>query len=616
MKQDPRIEKILEQIIQYTTGNFEVREKPSAKGDELDAIVIGLNTLAEEAEASGRMIKDYEKRVNSLMNVLLRYTVLDFSEKADVSNIGDEIDAIAIGLNTMAEELIAARETEERNMHMLNETNHFLDTIIENLPNMLFVKEAKELRFIRFNKAGEDLLGYTRDQLIGRNDYDFFPKEQADFFTKKDREVLKTTGITDIEEEAISTKSGDKILHTKKIPIIENGQPAYLLGISEDITQRKAMENALKLSEERYRRIVENVRDYAIFMISPEGIVLNWNAGAEAIKGYKADEIIGKHFSIFYTNSDKRAHHPERNIEKTIKLGRYEDEGWRVKKDGSLFWADVVFTSVYDDKDKLIGITKITRDLTERKQAEEKEKRLNEELDENVRMLQNVNAELEAFTYSVSHDLRAPLRAIHGYVKILEEEYTSKLDEDARVMMDSVKNNAKKMGQLIDDLLALSRMGRKELQKTEVDMEELVKTALDEIRKAQGEITAEVIIHPLPKAQADHNLLLQVLINLISNAIKYSSRREKPVVEIGAKEDNGVPVYYIKDNGTGFDMKYYNKLFGIFQRLHDASEFEGTGVGLAIVKRIIARHGGKVWAEAALEKGATFYFTLQKQTHQ
>jgi len=237
---------------------------------------------------------------------------------------------------------------------------------------------------------------------------------------------------------------------------------------------------------------------------------------------------------------------------------------------------------------------------------------LEKRVQERTMELDAANKELESFTYSVSHDLRAPLRAIDGYIRILEEEYVNKLDKEAIPIMESVSNNAKKMGKLIDALLALSRLGKKELQKTEVDITQLAQLAVEEVKKSFDLVKTEIIIHPLPKAMADHDIILQALINLISNAVKYSSKKEKPVVEIGSKEENNEIVYYVKDNGAGFDMKYYDKLFGTFQRLHDASEFEGTGVGLALVKRIITKHNGRIWAEAEVEKGATFYFTFGK----
>jgi len=221
------------------------------------------------------------------------------------------------------------------------------------------------------------------------------------------------------------------------------------------------------------------------------------------------------------------------------------------------------------------------------------------------------NKELEAFSYSVSHDLRAPLRAIHGYTKILTEDYQDKMDDEGRLMMNSIISNSDRMGQLIDDLLAFSRLGKKEMQITEVNMTQLAQDALAEVKNAAEAFHCKVIIHPLLPARADRSLIYQVLTNLISNAVKYSDKKASPVVEISSTEKDGEHIYSIKDNGEGFNMNYYDKLFGVFQRLHSNTEFEGTGIGLALVKRIMVRHGGKIWAEAELGRGATFYFSLK-----
>lgn len=611
MMSDSRIEKISEQILRLSRGETGQRIEPSDAGDELDAVIVGLNTLAEELEGRGNKVVNYEKRIEQIMDVVMNYTLFDFSKKADLGESGDELDAIAIGLNTLAEELLYARENEQKHYRHLEEINIFLDNILENIPNMVVVKEAENFTFVRCNKATEQLLGISAEELIGKTDFDLVPESQAKFFRKEDEKTIKSGQITDIPEEPISTHSGRKWLHTKKIPLKDkNGKVNYLLVVSEDITERKRTEIELKQSEERLRLLIANIQDYAIFMIDPKGVVMNWNRGAEKIKGYTAEEIVGKNFELFYPDDQRKIGKPAKNLKQALEDGSYQEENWRIKKDGTLFWADVIITPLYDEKNNLRGFSKITRDITERKEIQEKILNLNKKLEENVHQLESMNAELEAFTYSVSHDLRAPLRAIHGYTKILEEEYISKLDEDAITMMNSVMQNARKMGQLIEDLLALSHLGRKEITKKKTDMNEIVKMVLNEMKATIQEYNTEVILHPLPPANADKGLVLQAVTNLISNAVKYSSKKEKPRVEIGFKEENNKVVYYIKDNGSGFNMQYYDKLFGIFQRLHDASEFEGTGVGLALVKRIILRHNGKIWAESELGKGSTFYFTL------
>ena len=242
-------------------------------------------------------------------------------------------------------------------------------------------------------------------------------------------------------------------------------------------------------------------------------------------------------------------------------------------------------------------------------ETDEKLKSLNKQLFENVKQLESVNKELESFSYSVSHDLRAPLRAIDGYARILEEDYGKILDEEGNRLLEAVQYNAKKMGNLIDDLLSFSRLGKKELAKTDLNMNELFEGALYELNKS---IThkAAVKIKKLHPAKGDYGLINQVVVNLLSNAIKYSSKVKEPLVEISSEKTDSELIYLIKDNGAGFDMRYANKLFGVFQRLHTIDEFEGTGVGLAIVKRIMTKHGGKVTAEGERDKGAIFKFSL------
>jgi light-regulated signal transduction histidine kinase (bacteriophytochrome) len=256
------------------------------------------------------------------------------------------------------------------------------------------------------------------------------------------------------------------------------------------------------------------------------------------------------------------------------------------------------------------------RDITERKQTEEKIIRLNKELGQNISQLELVNKELEAFSYSVSHDLRAPLRAIHGYSKILKDDYAKMLDEDASRMLEAVLFNSQKMAQQIDELLSFSRLGRKEVQKTTVNMKELAESALREVKESMPSPKTKVKIHPLPPAEADYALMNHVFVNLISNAIKFSQMKPRPEVEIGCYTQENETIYFVKDNGAGFDMKYYDKLFGVFQRLHGRDEFEGTGVGLAIVKRIVVKHGGRVWAEGRPGEGAAFYFSLGNETRE
>jgi light-regulated signal transduction histidine kinase (bacteriophytochrome) len=253
-------------------------------------------------------------------------------------------------------------------------------------------------------------------------------------------------------------------------------------------------------------------------------------------------------------------------------------------------------------------------DVTELKKAQHDIAELNRSLEEKVAertvQLEAVNKELEAFSYSVSHDLRAPLRAINGYAKIMQEDYgTTLLDAESNRLLAVIQQNAKQMGVLIDDLLAFSRLGRKEIQKVLINMNDLVNAVIPEINKTIAN-TATIKIGELHPVKGDYTLIYQVIVNLLSNAVKYSSKKADPVIQLSSKQENGKVVYAIEDNGVGFDMQYVHKLFGVFQRLHTSEEFDGTGVGLAIVKRIISKHDGSVWAEGKPGEGATFYFNL------
>jgi signal transduction histidine kinase len=254
----------------------------------------------------------------------------------------------------------------------------------------------------------------------------------------------------------------------------------------------------------------------------------------------------------------------------------------------------------------------LTQIQEQNKALSEFNQKLEQKVTERTGELEAANKELEAFSYSVSHDLRAPLRAIHGYMNIFGEDYSDHMDDEAKRLTRNVLANAKKMGQLIDDLLAFSRLGRKELTKSLVPMKYIVSTTWEELSRMEGKRKLEFILKDLPETYADSITIKHVWSNLISNALKYSGNKEKAIIEVGSEEKEEFIIYYIKDNGVGFNMNYYDKLFGVFQRLHSANEFEGTGVGLAIVQRIITKHGGKIWAEAKPNEGATFYFSLPK----
>jgi light-regulated signal transduction histidine kinase (bacteriophytochrome) len=289
-----------------------------------------------------------------------------------------------------------------------------------------------------------------------------------------------------------------------------------------------------------------------------------------------------------------------------------------VAKDGRHLDLSVTVSPIEDKRGKIVGASKVARDITERKRTAQEIHELNVRLEQRVAKrtseLESANKELEAFSYSVSHDLRAPLRAVDGFSQAVLEDYGPRLPEEGRRYLQTIREGAQRMGVLIDDLLTFSRLSRTPLKKQEVNTDKLVHHVLEEMNSQQEDRQVEIRIGDLPMCQGDPALLNQVWVNLLSNALKYTRHRENAVIEVGCKVAQEENVYFVRDNGAGFDMRYAHKLFGVFQRLHRADEFEGTGVGLAIVQRIINRHGGRVWADAAVDRGATFYFTLKEET--
>ncbi|MEJ2692852.1 MAG: transporter substrate-binding domain-containing protein, partial [Candidatus Thiodiazotropha sp.] len=292
----------------------------------------------------------------------------------------------------------------------------------------------------------------------------------------------------------------------------------------------------------------------------------------------------------------------------------YDTEFRVVWPDGSIHHLKAYAQFVRDAEGKPLRMTGVNYDITEHKRAELEVKTLNHELERRVAArtadLQAANKELEAFSYSVSHDLRVPLRAIDGFSHILLEDYTDKLDKEGKRLLNVIRDNTSRMGQLIDDILQFSRAGRLEINFSSIDMEKLARAAFTELRSSFAESNLQLEIEPLPPANGDAAMIRQVFVNLLSNAIKFSRTQEAPRIQVGSLADSDETVYYVKDNGVGFDMQFSDKLFGVFQRLHGVNEFEGTGIGLAIVKRIITRHGGRVWAEGEINHGAAVYFTL------
>jgi PAS domain S-box-containing protein len=373
--------------------------------------------------------------------------------------------------------------------------------------------------------------------------------------------------------------------------------------IHREITRRDRVERALHQSEERFRLMVSSVREYAIFMLGPKGHVVSWNYGARQIKGYQPEEIIGQHLSRFYPAEDIERGKPEYELKMASARDQFEDEGWRVRKDGSRFWASVVVTALRDPAGQLQGFSNVIRDLTDRRRAEEKIRRQNAQLEA-------ANKELDAFGYSVAHDLQAPLRAIDGFSLSLLQDFPDQIPAEGARYLRRIRSGVQRMAQLIEQLLKLARVSRQETMRNQVDLSRIALEIAAQLQTSDLSRRVTFSVAPDLIVSGDRNLLRIMLENLMGNAWKFTSHQPQAEIELGAKNGGGERVLFIRDNGSGFNMEHAGKLFGVFQRLHCDSEFPGTGVGLATVQRIVSRHGGKIWGEGTVGKGATFYFVL------
>jgi PAS domain S-box-containing protein len=359
--------------------------------------------------------------------------------------------------------------------------------------------------------------------------------------------------------------------------------------------------------------------EHAIVAITdPQGKITYVNDKFCAISKYTREELLGQDHSLINSAYHSKAF--IRDLWTTIARGRvWHGEMKNEAKDGSFYWVDTTIVPFLDERGKPRQYVAIRTDITERKAAGETIRLLNTDLEQRVMdrtaQLEAANRELEAFSYSVSHDLRAPLRAIDGFSQAVVEDFGPLMPPEGLRYLQTIRSSAQKMGALVDDLLAFARLNRQELSKRQIDTSELVRTTLNELGSPWPDRQVEIRIGELPASSGDPALLKQVWVNLLSNALKYSRKREKAEIEIGCTMTDGAQTFFVRDNGTGFDMRYSDKLFGVFQRLHRAEDYEGTGVGLAIVQRVVHRHGGRVWAEAAVDRGATFYFTLETESN-
>ena len=493
-----------------------------------------------------------------------------------------DVTGNVLGVFAAARDITQRKKAEEQQ----HATSAYARSLIESSLDPL-VTISPDGKITDVNHATEVITGVAREWLIGSDFSNYFtePRKAREGY----RLVLKEGSVRDYSL-AIRHSTGKiiDVLYNATVYRDAQGKVQGIFAAARDVTESKK-------TSQYARSLIEASLD-PLVTISPEGKITDVNEATIKVTGLSREKLIGTDFSLYFTEP----HKARAGYEEVFQKGFVTDYPLTIRhQNGKL--TDVLYNaSVYKDKEgKVLGVFAAARDNSRVKKTTEQ--------------LESTNQELDAFTYSVAHDLKAPLRAIDGFSKILTQDYSEKFDVEGKRLITTICNNTEKMGKLIEDLLALSHIGRHEIKKTNLNMKQFVDTISKELIAATPNREIVLDLKELSANQFDQSLMRQVWVNLISNAIKFTQTKKKALIEIGSNTDEtNFVTYYIKDNGLGFDMKYSDKLFGVFQRLH-GSEIEGTGIGLANVKRIIMRHGGKVWGEGKIGEGAAFYFTLPKE---
>ncbi|MCK7559260.1 PAS domain S-box protein [Chitinophaga sedimenti] len=454
-----------------------------------------------------------------------------------------------------------------------------------------------------WNKGGETITGYTAKYITGWN--------YSILHTHQNREALLHDNLLtqarqlgkSVYEGWVIIKNGVTLWGQLQLtPVYQQNQLTGFVLIGRNLQEKKEALERIRRAEDLQYSLIAEVEDYAILRLDPKGFIANWNAGAERIKGYTAREIVGRHFSNFYTPEEQYVNKPDELLRVARENGKAQAEGWRVRKDGTHFWASITITAIHGENGEVLGFTKVTRDLTDKKKGEDALKSYNE-------MLRSKNRELEELTYITSHDLQEPLRTITSLIELLSDSYLKHPDEQVASSFKFIYDAASRMRQLIKDILDYSRLGRNAAMKT-VDIGNILKLICDDLDLVIQESGAQIYFEMMPNITAFESELKLLFQNLILNAIKFAKKDTPPEVYISAEKIEGGWKFSVRDNGIGIEPMHQQKVFVIFQRLHNRSQYEGTGIGLAHCKKIVELHKGVIGVYSQPGQGSTFHFTI------
>lgn len=519
--------------------------------------------------------------------------------------------------------------TEQKSVeNQLEQNQHFIQKITDLTPSLISVYDIHTGEYLFINQAIESLLGYERELVLNKG-VNFFKEimhpDDLERILNENEEALKQANNSGSDNKENIKEFRYRMRHrnqeyrwfTTYGSVFEKNsenQVEKVINISFDVTEQiktnillEERNREVKNQEERYFRMINEVQDYAILRLSRQGIIENWNSGAKKIKGYNSDEIVGKHFRIFYSAEDQEIRLPEFLIQKAIEEGKALHEGWRVRKDKTKFWGSISITALHDESGEVVGFSKVTRDLTQLKIAEEKLLRYTENIEKNNRELEEKNKQLESFNYIASHDLQEPIRKIKLFISRLKDD--EPLTMKGQGVISKIENACLRMQDLINGLLLYCQADH-QVNNEIISMDSLLQDVISELNEHREENEIVIEKTQLPSLKINRLQFRQVFYNILSNSIKYKKENIPLEMEIDYYLEEPYHVISFHDNGIGFDQAYADKIFGLFLRLHDNSTYAGTGLGLAICKKIVESHGGKITANGALGKGATITLYL------